>query len=69
MPLLPNALPYDLVPGSKTQEIWIFVLILYKMLTDRYVFYIMENRNLALNNDFSNMINWSSEKSLDIVIE
>ena len=67
MPLLPNALPYDLVPGSKTQEIWRFVLILYKMLTDRYVFYIVENRNLSLNNDLSNMVNWSSDKALEIV--
>ena len=69
MPLLPEALPYDLVPVSEAQDIWGFGLIFYKMQTGRDLFHTVNNGNLALNNDFSKLTNWSSDDALGIVMD
>ena len=64
IPLLPEALTYDIFLVSGTQYIWSFGLILYKNPTGRDIFHNAYNVNLELNNDFSNIDNSSSDYSL-----
>jgi len=58
-PHTPDELPYDLIPISKSLDIWFFGTLMFELVTGESLLHSNKARNIVNDTDFERLFNWT----------